>query len=97
LIRKSRAPAAIAAYGVGNLGAAAHHDHRGGRPLAPGGLQDVEAVDLGHAQIGQDEVEVLALQAGQTAGTVGGHHFEGGGPQQTRQPTAERLLVVTQE
>ena len=81
---------------VGDLGAAAHDDHRRGRTFAACGLQDLEAVHLRHAQVGEDDVEVLALEAGQAARAVRGDHLERGRSQEAGQPAAQGLFVVTQ-
>jgi hypothetical protein len=82
---------------VGDLGAATHHDHRGVRILAPGRLEDVEAVGAGHAQVGQDDVEVLLRQLREATRAIRRDHVEGGRPQQPRQAATEGLFVVTEE
>src|SRR5438094_514857 len=43
-------------------GEGGHHQHDGPRRELLGGLQHTEAVDLPHAEIGDDQVEALALE-----------------------------------
>ena len=82
---------------IRDLGAAAHHDHRGAGILAARGLQDVEAVGARHPQVGQDDVEVLLGEPVDAAGPVRGDDVERGRAQQARQSAAQGLFVITQQ
>ena len=64
-----------AVQAVGRLGAAQgrHHDHRQAGEVAPQVGQQLEAVHLGHPQVGEHEVDPLGFEQGD------GLHAAGGG------------------
>jgi hypothetical protein len=71
-----------------------HHHHHVGRHLAHG-LEQPDAVETGHPDVGEHRVQVLApdnLLGGQAVG--GNHHLEAIALEQDAQPLAHRLLIV---
>ena len=85
------------AHRVGDLGAAAHRDDGGsGRVHARGG-EDLEAADVRHADVGQDQVEALFLEARVAADAVHRDNFMTGGAQDAAQAPAEGIFVVAEE
>ena len=63
------------AHRIGDLRAAAHRDDRGPRRMHAGGSEDLEAGDFRHADVRQDQVEALFLQAGVAADAVHRDNF----------------------
>ena len=82
---------------VGDLRAAAHRDHRRpGRVHARGG-EDLETADLRHADVGQDQIETLFLEAGVAADPIHRDNFVTRGAQDAAQATAQGIFVVAEE
>ena len=84
-------------HGVRDLGAAAHRDDRRARRVHARGGQDLEAVDVRHADVGEDQVEAFFLQARVAADAVHRDNFMTRGPQNAAQAPAEGVFVVAEQ
>ena len=82
---------------VRDLGAAAHRDDRRARRVHARGGQDLEPADLRHADVGQDQVEALFLQARVAADAVHRDNFMTRGPKNAAQAPAEGVFVVAEQ
>ena len=75
-----------------------HHYHRRVDVAVGYEAQHLVAVEIRHAEIKQDHVELLLADGNQRgASAVGGHHIVIAGDQKPREPLQNQRLVVDQQ